>query len=132
MSAACHRSLYGYQVRTALALAVENPHVAVTFIPLACTGAQIVKGVLDPQIASEVICERGSCPRSVPAQINQLREILALARRHQPDRALDLVLLTIGANDIHFAELVANAILDQSAERVLFARAGMIASVEEA
>jgi hypothetical protein len=132
MSAACHRSLYGYQVRTALALAVQNPHIAVTLIPLACTGAQIVKGVLDPQIASEVICERGSCPRSVPAQINQLREILALARRHQPDRALDLVLLTIGANDIHFAELVANAILDQSAERVLFARAGMIASVEEA
>ena len=86
MSAACHRSLYGYQVRTALALAVQNPHIAVTFIPLACTGAQIMKGVLDPQIASEVICERGSCPRSVPAQINQLREILALARRQQPDR----------------------------------------------
>ena len=39
LSQACHRSLYGYQLRTALALAVENPHVAVTFLPLACTGA---------------------------------------------------------------------------------------------
>jgi hypothetical protein len=131
MSAACHRSLYGYQVRTALALAVKNRHVAVTFLPLACTGAQIVKGLLDPQIASEVICERGACPRSVPAQINQLRDILALAKRQQPERTLDLMLLTIGANDIHFSELVANAILDQSAERVLFTRAGMIASVED-
>jgi hypothetical protein len=42
------------------------------------------------------------------------------------------VLLTIGANDIHFSELVANAMLDQSAERVVFNRSGRIASVEQA
>ena len=53
MSAACHRSLYGYQLRTALALAVENPHVAVTFLPLACTGATIENGLLGPQRARE-------------------------------------------------------------------------------
>ena len=46
MSQACHRSLYSYQLRTALALAVENPHVAVTFLPLACTGATIESGLL--------------------------------------------------------------------------------------
>jgi hypothetical protein len=133
MSAACHRSLYGYQVRTALALAVENPHVAVTFLPLACTGAQIGKGLLEAQGASEVICTgRGACSRSVPAQLFQLRDALALARRHQGERALDLVLLTVGANDIHFSEVVANAILEQSAERVVFNRAGLIASVEDA
>ena len=133
MSAACHRSLYGYQVRTALALAVENPHLAVTFIPLACTGAQIGKGVLDQQIASEIVCVgRGTCPKTVPAQLIQLRDALALARRHQRDRALDLVLLTVGANDIHFSELVANALLDESAERTIFKRSGMLASVEEA
>lgn len=133
MSAACHRSLYGYQVRTALALAVENPHVAVTFLPLACTGAQIGKGLLEAQGASEVICTgRGACSRSVPAQLIQLRDALALARRHQGERALDLVLLTVGANDIHFSEVVANAILEQSAERVVFNRAGLIASVEDA
>jgi hypothetical protein len=133
MSAACHRSLYGYQVRTALALAVENPHLAVTFIPLACTGAQIGKGVLDQQVASEIVCVgRGACPKTVPAQLIQLRDALALARRHQRDRALDLVLLTVGANDIHFSELVANALLDESAERTIFKRGGLIASVEEA
>ncbi len=133
MSAACHRSLYGYQVRTALALAVENPHLAVTFIPLACTGAQIGKGVLDQQVASEIVCVgRGACPKTVPAQLIQLRDALALARRHRGDRTLDLVLLTVGANDIHFSELVANALLDQSAERTIFKRSGMLASVEEA
>ena len=47
MSPACHRSLYGYQVRTALALAVENPHLAVTFVPLACTGATIDAGLFE-------------------------------------------------------------------------------------
>ena len=133
MSAACHRSLYGYQVRTALALAVENPHVAVTFLPLACTGARVGKGLLDVQGASEIVCSgRGSCSSTVPAQLIQLRDALALARRQRPDRALDLVLLTIGANDIHFSELVANAILGQSAERLVFSRAGLIASVGEA
>src|SRR5262249_4869487 len=133
MSAACHRSLYGYQVRTALALAVENPHVAVTFVPLACTGAQIAKGLLESQVASEVVCPpRGSCSKAVPAQLIQLRDLLASARRQRPDRTLDLVLLTVGANDIHFSELVANALLDQSAERVIFKRGGLIATVEDA
>jgi hypothetical protein len=32
-NAACHRSLYSYQLRASLALAVENPHIAVTFLP---------------------------------------------------------------------------------------------------
>src|SRR5262249_50762766 len=40
-SGPCHRSLYGYQMRTALGLAIENPHVAVTFLPLGCSGARI-------------------------------------------------------------------------------------------
>jgi hypothetical protein len=132
-SAACHRSLYGYQVRTALALAVQNPHLSVTFIPLACTGARIGKGLLDQQGASEIVCAgRGACPRNVPAQLIQLRDALALARRQRADRALDLVLLTIGANDIHFSEVVANTLLDQSAERVVFKRGGLIATVDDA
>jgi hypothetical protein len=133
LSAACHRSLYGYQVRAALALAVQNPHVAVTLLPLACTGAQITKGLLDSQGASEIICTgRGPCPKTVPAQLIQLRDALTAARRQRPDRTLDLALLTVGANDIHFSELVSNVILDQSAERVVFTRSGLIATVHQA
>ena len=53
MSGACHRSLYSYQMRAALAFAVENHHMAVTYIPLGCTGATIDSGFLDSQRASE-------------------------------------------------------------------------------
>ena len=49
----CHRSLYGYQMRAALALAIENPHIAVTFIPLACSGATIAAGFLGSQRITE-------------------------------------------------------------------------------
>jgi len=132
LSQACHRSLYGYQLRTALALAVENPHLAVTFLPLACTGATIETGLLNPTRAREVNCaaERG-CPATVPGQVAQLAQQLAAARRTQKDRPLDLMLLTVGANDIDFSGLVANVIIDAGTERTLVGR-GVISSVEDA
>src|SRR5436853_7492605 len=42
-----------------------------------------------------------------------------------------MVLLTVGANDIDFSGLVANVIIDQTSERVLFGRS-VIGSVENA
>ena len=132
LSQACHRSLYGYQLRTALALAVENPHVAVTFLPLACTGATIERGVLGSQRARELNCAPDrSCPTTVPAQIAQLQQYLAAARRNRPNRTLDMVLLTVGANDIDFSGLVANVMIDTTGERVLFGRS-VISSVDNA
>ena len=134
MSGPCHRSLYGYQMRTALALAVEYPHIAVTFLPLACSGATVNQGFLDHQRARECPSpgSGAACPGLVRAQIAELDEVLALARRDRPDRELDLVLLTIGANDIHFSGLVANTIVEASTERALLRRGGAISTVEEA
>jgi len=108
MSAACHRSLYGYQLRAALALAIESPHVAVTFLPLGCTGATINDGLFNGQRARELNCGAAGtpCPTATPAQVTQLRDIVTRAQRGQPSRALDLVFLTIGANDIRFSGLV--------------------------
>ena len=54
-NAACHRSLYSYQTRTALALAVQYPHIAVTYLPLACTGATIADGLFGSQRARECL-----------------------------------------------------------------------------
>jgi hypothetical protein len=131
MSAACHRSLYGYQLRAALALAVENPQLAITYIPLACTGATIEAGMLGAQGASE--CPpSGRCASSVPGQIGQLRETLAKARQQDISRTLDLVLLTIGANDIKFSGLVADVIITAGVERVLFNQGGLITSLPQA
>jgi hypothetical protein len=132
MSPACHRSLYGYQVRTALALAVENPHLAVTFLPLACTGATIDSGLFGSQQADECPTTAGTaCSGSVPGQLGTLRSLLASARRQQPDRKLDLLLLTIGANDVRFSPLVANVMVEATTERVLLRSGGALASVED-
>jgi lysophospholipase L1-like esterase len=132
-NAACHRSLYSYQTRTALALAVRYPHIAVTYLPLACTGATIADGLFGAQRARE--CPPGkfanTCSGTVDAQLSQLRDALNAAKRRQPDRRLDLVLLSVGANDINFSGLVADTIVDARTERELFIRGGLIGSVED-
>jgi hypothetical protein len=67
----------------------------------------------------------------VPGQLAQLRELLAQAQKHQPNRHLDLVLLTIGANDTRFSGLVANTLVEEGVERVLFNRGGLMASASD-
>ncbi|GAB1716702.1 MAG: hypothetical protein NTAFB05_17440 [Nitrobacter sp.] len=133
MNAACHRSLYSYQTRTALALAVRYPHIAVTYLPLACTGASIPDGMLGSQRARECLTTKSSakCQGTVNGQIAELRDALAAAKRRQPDRKLDLVLLTVGANDINFSGLVSDVIVDAPTERALFKRSGLIGSVDD-
>ena len=134
LSGACHRSLYGYQMRTALALAVENPHLAVTFLPLGCTGATINLGLLDSQRARECPTPGtgAACPGSARGQLAELKELMIAAQRQRPDRTLDLVLLTVGANDIHFSGLIANVIVEAVSERSLLYRGGALATVEDA
>jgi len=133
MNPACHRSLYSYQVRTTLALAVEQPHLAVTFIPLACTGATIDAGMFGSQRADDCPWVVGieSCSGNAPAQFDELKNIMAAVRRQQPNRNLDVVLLTIGANDVNFAGLVANVIVDATTERILLRQGGSIVSVAD-
>ncbi len=133
LSSACHRSLYSYQTRTALALAVRYPHVAVTYLPLACTGASIPDGLLGSQRARECPPSKSAsgCPTTVNAQVAELRDALTAAQRRQPDRKLDLVLLSIGANDIYFSGLVADVIVDTPTERALFRRTGVMSSVDD-
>ena len=132
-NSACHRSLYSYQTRTALALAVQYRHIAVTYLPLACTGATIADGLFGPQRARECPPTKsgGGCQGTVDAQLSELRAALAAAKKRQPDRKLDLILLSIGANDINFSGLVADVIVDTPTERVLFRRTGIIGSVDE-
>jgi lysophospholipase L1-like esterase len=133
LNAACHRSLYSYQTRTALALAVQYPHIAVTYLPLACTGATIADGLFGSQRARECPPSKsGSCAGTVNGQLAELREAVTAAKRRQPDRTLDLVLLSIGANDIYFPGLVADVIVDTATERALFRRTSVMASVDDA
>jgi hypothetical protein len=131
---ACHRSLYSYQTRAALQLAVQYPHIAVTYLPLACTGATIDYGLFGSQRFRECPPSKSNntCQGTVNGQLAELKEALTAAKRRQPERSLDLVLLSIGANDIYFSGLVADVIVDYPTERTLFRRGGVMATVDDA
>ncbi|MGB7077544.1 MAG: hypothetical protein WBD53_10175 [Xanthobacteraceae bacterium] len=133
MSPACHRSLYSYQVRTMLALAIEQPHIAVTLVPLACTGAAIGAGMFEGQRADDCPWVVGieTCSGTSPAQFAELRRIMAEAHHQDPKRNLDMMLLTVGANDVNFAGLVANVIVDATTERLLLREGGAISSAAD-
>ena len=133
MNPACHRSLYSYQVRSTLALAVEQPHIAVTLLPLACTGATIETGMFSGQRADDCPWVTGiaTCSGTAPPQFSELKDIMAQLHRQQPNRMFDMILLTVGANDVNFAGLVANVIVDSLTERLLLKEGGSIASVAD-
>ena len=93
---------------------MQYPHIAVTYLPLACTGATIADGLFGSQRARECPPSKSNaaCSGTVNGQLAELREALTAAKRRQPERKLDLVLLSIGANDIYFPGLVADVIVD--------------------
>lgn len=141
---ACHRSLYSHQFRAALQLAVEDPQRAVTYVGLSCSGAEVTFGLFlrykgnewvpnPPALsqisaAAEAQCgKRQSEAQDLPeayhmnGRIPELKGGLVL-RKCPKDQArkIDLVLLSIGGNDVGFSRLVANAVLaDQSYLRKL-------------
>nr|WP_281720150.1 hypothetical protein [Nitrosomonas nitrosa] len=45
----CDRSFYSYQNLVALRVAFDNPHAVVSFVHLACSGAEVIDGILAPQ-----------------------------------------------------------------------------------
>src|SRR5260370_40662235 len=95
-------------------------------LPLACTGATIGAGMFASQRADDCPWVVGidSCSGTAPAQFSELRDLMTALHRQQPNRNLDLVLLTVGANDVNFAGLVANVIVDAATERLLLRQGG--------
>ena len=129
MLAQCHRSLYSYQTRTALMLAIAQPHVLVTYLPLACSGATIANGLRGSQPATERPGLPGDAPpRDVTGQFAQLASLTGDGQVRRPD----LLLLTIGANDMGFSGLVANAMVQGKAERELLALGKIISNTASA
>jgi lysophospholipase L1-like esterase len=135
---ACHRSLYSHQLRAALQLSVEDPHRAVTFVGVGCSGAETVFGVFlrykghewvpNPPEYSQIsaVAEAQCAGREAPdyelpeayhinGRIPDLKGGLVL-KKCDADKArkIDLLLLSVGGNDIGFARLVANAVLADS------------------
>ncbi|WP_246317431.1 hypothetical protein [Hyphomicrobium methylovorum] len=132
---ACHRSLYSEQLRAALQLAVEEPHRAVTFVGVSCAGAEITDGLFlrykgnewvpnPPRMSQISAVAEAQCGNEkaelldvpeayhINGQIPELKGGLVLRKcPHNVARKIDLLLLSIGGNDIGFSRLVANAVL---------------------
>src|SRR5215467_10084418 len=119
--APCHLSLYSYQARAALALAIENPSLSVTYYPMGCTGATIREGLLGSQKARERPKHNGMpLPATVNGQIEQLASYLRTGQSNA--RPADLIFLTIGGNDLDFSGLVADILLVDGRERRILER----------
>jgi len=148
---ACHRSLYSHQLRAALQLAVEDPHRAVTYAGVSCSGAEVTFGLFlrykgnewvpNPPVLSqisaiaEVQCGNKTAePLDLPeayhidGKIPDLKGGLVLRKCPQERaRKIDLVFLSIGGNDIGFSRLVANTVL--SSESLLRQLGGWLGEV---
>jgi lysophospholipase L1-like esterase len=94
-SARCHRSALAAPALAAKRIEEEDSHSSVTFVHLACSGAEAQAGLLQTY--------RGAVPPNneppLPPQVDELNQIAS-------QRQVDAVLLSIGANDIHFSDIV--------------------------
>ena len=148
LSADCHRSQYGYPFRVSIGLALENRHRAVTFVSLACSGADIVEGLFserDPReqfsgpngqkqvVAqfdqlSDLICRNGAAGRTRAASYRlpvyssgstSISEQVITKQWCPPEsrkRAIDVVLLSVGGNDVGFGPLVTYAMTESASD----------------
>ncbi len=106
----CHRSATAGPAQAAADVELADPRTSVTFIHLACSGATIFKGVLGSY--DGVI---GGSP--LPPQLEALRTFVG-------DREVDAVLMSVGANDAHFSDVLTRCFIQKScdAERLGTAR----------
>ncbi|MBN8500616.1 MAG: hypothetical protein J0M19_05645 [Sphingomonadales bacterium] len=130
----CHRSLYSQHVRASLALALEQPHLAVTFTGYSCTGAETHEGILGYWQARSDVSDRFR--DDSPQLMRLLRDYCADPRAYlafdEPEafdwrsmqvcktwrlRPPDVILLSIGGNDIGFARVIAGQTIGHHAVR---------------
>ena len=88
-----HRSSNSYPARLALQLEKGDPHSSVTFVSVASSGAQITEGLLSGQISRADHTENKADP--------QLEKVDSLVGQ----RRIDAMTITIGVNDVHFADI---------------------------
>jgi hypothetical protein len=142
VSADCHRSQYGYPFRVGLQLALENRHRAVTLVSLTCSGAEIAAGLFLDMDAREdgptvraqldqlgdLVCSGGAAartrsaayalpvftPGSIQVSLQQVTKSWCPPERRK--RPIDLVLMSIGGNDIGFGAMAAYAMTETAGD----------------
>jgi hypothetical protein len=135
-NAQCHRSLYSQHTRAALQYALEHPHVTVTFLNYSCTGARVYEGILNTWWGNDNDA-RGNYD-DAPQLVKALRDLCkdpgpynktkwAVNGKHDPTndtkpadfqkcnlliRDVDILLLSVGGNDVDFANMIVNSAVD--------------------
>jgi lysophospholipase L1-like esterase len=156
LSADCHRSQYGYPFRVGIQMTLENRHRAVTLLSVACSGAETLGFFLNhdareragepggaqvpPQLdqVADLLCRNGVRGRTqaasytLPSYKHGSTGISAqtISKQWCPPanrkRPIDLVLLSIGGNDIGFGALAMYASTESA--RDLAPIAGLVGS----
>jgi hypothetical protein len=143
LSADCHRSQYGYPFRVGLQLTLENRHRSVTLLSFACSGAEVTEGLFVDMKAREgkpehvraefdqladLICRGGAAARTRSASYtlpffktgSTAIEPRTVTQRwcppEQRKRPIDLVLMSIGGNDVGFGGLAAYSMTESAAD----------------
>jgi hypothetical protein len=144
-------------MRAALQIALEDPHRAVTYAGFACSGAETTFGLFlrykgnewvpnPPDLSQISAAAAAQCgkeeaePQDLPeayhmkGQVEELKGGLVLRKcEAEKARKVDLVLLSVGGNDIGFSRLLANAVLaDQSTLKKLGGWFGQVHGLTEA
>jgi hypothetical protein len=144
LSADCHRSQYGYPFRVGLAMTLENRHRAVTLVSVACSGADVTGLFMDhdarermgekggakvpPQLdqVADLICRGGAKGRTQTASYTLPTykygstgiSSQTITKQWCPPanrkRGIDLVLLSIGGNDVGFGALALYASIENA------------------
>ncbi len=143
LSADCHRSQYGWPFRVGLELTLENHHRAVTLMSFACSGAEVTEGLFLPLKAreghpdyvrpqfdqlSDLICRGGAAGRTRQASylmpdfstgstdivMRRIDERWCPPERRK--RPIDLVLMSIGGNDVGFGALATYSMTESASD----------------
>ncbi|WP_333984898.1 hypothetical protein [Ectopseudomonas khazarica] len=130
----CHRSMLSQHVLAGLRISTYNKHETITMMPLACSGAEVLDGILIPQksppgggdqvldsqlnVAVEHLCKGGVTSkvkkvyyRGYTGRKNRKAEKAILKKCKGELRVPDAILLSVGGNDVGFAPSIAWATL---------------------
>jgi hypothetical protein len=100
-NANAHRSTIAGPAQFALKLQEANPHEAVTFVSVANSGASIPDGVLGPMQSI------GDSNYQLPGEISEIEQLIGT-------RHIDVLTVTVGADDIGFSTIAEDLIENTS------------------
>ena len=101
----CYRSAASGPSQAAVMLERDDPHTSVTFLSVACDGAEVQKGLLGVETTRD-----GTAV--APPQLEQVRQIVGASR------PIDALLISVGGNDVGFADVI-EACARSSCERLV-------------